>query len=261
MQLHYRTYGEGPALIILHGLYGSSDNWVSIAKVLAHHFTVYLIDQRNHGQSPHSDEHNYNLLKNDLLEFMDVHSIEQAIIMGHSMGGKTAITFAAAHSERVEQLIVVDISSASYQNRDTIIKGHEIIIHALLQLDLTSIKNRKEADEQLSKYLPDLPLRQFLLKNLKPNKEKTFYWGLNIKTIAKEVNSIMAGIEAEKPITNFPVLFIKGADSHYIKESDIPHIKQLFPKGIIKTIPDAGHWVHAEQPSLFTGLLVDWLIR
>ena len=257
MELFYRKYGDGPPLIIIHGLYGSSDNWISVGKELADNFRVYIIDQRNHGQSIHRDEHDYNALSEDLKEFMDQQGIEKASLLGHSMGGKTAMFFAAKYKERVSNLIVVDIAPVSYHSSED--KSHTIhytILDSMAEIDLSAISRREEADEKLKKNIPQDRLRQFLLKNLKRRKDGSFFWSLNINTIKKEFSKILEGFDPEnygpnKEITGFPTLFIRGSRSAYITENTIPEIRRIFPYAEIATIEDAGHWVHAEKQDEF----------
>ncbi|RUT73206.1 alpha/beta fold hydrolase [Ancylomarina longa] len=258
MKLNYRKLGEGHPLIIVHGLYGSSDNWLSVAKELAPHFEIFLIDQRNHGNSPHSNSHTYKDLKEDLKEFMDDHQIEKAILMGHSMGGKTVIFFAADYPERVSSLLVVDIAPKNYSKisdyaPQTI--DHQCIVSAMLNFDLSKYKTRTEINNKLSENISSERVRQFLLKNLKRNEQKDFIWKLNIQTISDFLPQIMDGIDGNrfangKEITGFPILFIKGERSNYITDNDHNLIRTIFPYAEITTIPNSGHWVHAEQPKL-----------
>ncbi|RZT96975.1 pimeloyl-ACP methyl ester carboxylesterase [Ancylomarina subtilis] len=258
MKLNYKKLGEGPALIIVHGLYGSLDNWLSIAKELSQHFEVFLIDQRNHGNSPHSDSHSYTDLKNDLLEFMDDQNIEKAVLLGHSMGGKTVMFFAIDHPERVSNLVVVDIAPKNYSKisdytPQTI--NHEHIVSVILNLDLSLFKSRTEINHELANHIKSEKVRQFLLKNLKRKDDKSFGWKLNIETISQYLPQIMDGIDESsfmkgKGITGFPVLFIRGEESNYICDDDHKKIRTIFPYAEITSIPKAGHWVHAEQPDL-----------
>jgi pimeloyl-ACP methyl ester carboxylesterase len=253
MELFFRKYGQGEPLLIIHGLYGSSDNWVSIGKKLAENFEVFIIDQRNHGKSPHSPDHNYTVLKNDLKEFMDEHSIEKAILLGHSMGGKTAMFFATENPERVSKLIVADISPRSYKTTNANqLLSHTAIIRAMYNLDFYGINSRQEIDDILSKSIPENRIRQFLLKNIKRTEKNEYSWRINIKAIKNELVNIMDGLnEDQQRITKFPVLFIKGENSEYILDEDRKIIAKIFPFAFIKTIPNAGHWLHAEQPELF----------
>lgn len=263
MELFFRKYGQGPPLIIIHGLYGSSDNWVSIGRQLAENFEVYLIDQRNHGRSPHSADHNYQLLKQDLLEFMDSRSIEKAIIIGHSMGGKTAMFFAADYPGRVSHLVVADISPRSYKDTSSEqLLSHSTIISAMYNIDFYGIQNRDEIDDILAKNILDSRIRQFLLKNVKRSKDNDYSWLLNIKTIRNELINILEGLdENQREITGFPVLFLKGEKSDYISEIDEKFIFKIFPYADIETIPNAGHWLHAEQPELFLKKIEEFILQ
>ncbi len=263
MELFFRKYGQGPPLIIIHGLYGSSDNWVSIGRKLAENFEVYLVDQRNHGRSPHSPHHNYQLLKEDLHEFMDVNSIKKAIIIGHSMGGKTAMFFAVDYPERVSHLIVADISPRSYNDTNSEqLLSHSNIIRAMYNLDFYSIQSRDEVGEILAKDILNARVRQFLLKNVKRSKNNEYNWMLNIKAIRNELPNILEGLnEDQEQITGFPVLFLKGEKSEYISEKDQKFISKIFPYADIETIPNAGHWLHAEQPELFLEKIEDFILQ
>ncbi|MFW5720975.1 MAG: alpha/beta fold hydrolase [Bacteroidota bacterium] len=257
MDLFFRKFGEGPPLIILHGLYGSSDNWVSIGRKLSENYKVYILDQRNHGKSPHTPQHNYKLLKEDLLEFMDKQSIDKAIILGHSMGGKTAMFFAVDYPERINSLIIVDISPKSYNDTNSIqLLSHSTIINSMYKVDLSKVKTREDIDKILSQTISSKRVRQFLLKNVNRTKDNRFAWSINLESISNELENIMDGLNIESfkkgaGITGFPVLFIKGEKSDYIETSDKTVIETIFPFAEIETIPDAGHWLHAEQPEIF----------
>lgn len=265
MDLFFRKFGDGPPLIILHGLYGSSDNWVSIGRKLSANYEVYLVDQRNHGKSPHSPQHNYHLLKEDLLEFMDKQSIDKAIILGHSMGGKTAMFFAVDYPERVNNLIVVDISPKSYRNtKSTQLLSHSTIIKAMYNVDFNHVKSREDIDKILSPSIPLKRVRQFLLKNVNRTKDNRFAWSLNLESISNELKNIMDGLPIKNfkngnGITGFPALFIKGEKSDYIKPSDRRAIETVFPFAEIEIIPNAGHWLHAEKPKLFLKTIQNFL--
>ena len=258
MKLNYRKIGEGYPLIIIHGLYGSSDNWLSVAKELSDKFEIFILDQRNHGASPHSHSHSYENMKEDLLEFMNDHAIEKATLLGHSMGGKTAMFFAAEYPERVSNLIVADISPKNYTkisdySPQTI--DHRNIVSAMLNLNLAQYKNRIDIDRKLSESIKSERVRQFLLKNLKRTDNKEFVWKLNLAVISEYLPHIMDGMDPKKfqqgrGITGFPVLFIKGDKSNYITDDDHQLIRAIFPYAELTTIPKAGHWIHAEQPGL-----------
>lgn len=252
MKLYHREIGEGKPLIILHGLFGSSDNWMSIAKELEGHFKMYLVDQRNHGQSPHSDEFNYTAMANDLNEFIEEHGIENPSILGHSMGGKTAMNFAINHADKWDKLIVVDIAPRAYPvHHDTILKG-------LKSIDVDNLKSRGEADKQLAEYVKDMGTRQFLLKNLARKSDGGFEWKINLPVIDKKIEAMGEGIEQQLAIEK-DVLFIRGEKSDYIQDRDNILIVQLFPNSEVKTVKNAGHWVHAEQPKALLEMVTEFL--
>jgi len=266
MQLFFRKSGTGTPLIILHGLFGSSDNWYTIARELSDTFTVYLIDQRNHGNSPHDPEHNYAILAADLNEFMQQHHIENAIIMGHSMGGKTALEFGRKHPEKVLKMIVVDISPLGYdKNNESIANSeHMQIIRSLQTIDTARLTSREEADKILMKNIPSAMVRQFLLKSLKRTKDGKFQWALNIQALHDNMPAIFEGVIEEDgrhpgEIPKFPLLFIKGERSDYVGTRDTTAIRQYFPWAGITAIPGAGHWLHAEHPKAFLSAVRDFI--
>lgn len=259
MEMYYSELGEGPPLFIIHGLYGSSDNWMKTAKALSGRFRVYSVDLRNHGRSPHSDVHNYEVMRDDLLELLDKLSVKKATLLGHSMGGKVAVCFAGHYPDRVEQLIVADIAPVSYSGTDREKEGrayHAEVLEAMMRIDIDSSKSRAEADRKLSETVENRRIRQFLLKNLKRNKDKSFGWRINLDVLKRELDNIMDGINESCPgfripVTGFPVLFIRGERSSYIKDEDFPAIRKIFPQAEIITLPGAGHWLHAEKPGEF----------
>jgi len=255
-KLNFKHFGEGPPLIILHGLYGSSDNWVSVARELMGNFSIYLLDLRNHGSSPHLPEHNYQVMVDDLLEFMNDNDLFSAIFIGHSMGGKVAMWFASLFPEKVKKLVVVDISPRSYSlaEGDSQIKQHQNIFKGLQSIPLYSISNRQEAEKLLSEYIDAPRVIQFLIKNLHRNHDKSFNWKLNVDVLFQHLPSVLVGLEGEEQnlqLFKRPALFIKGSDSNYIQEKDEVMIKNCFSNVSIITIPDASHWVHADAPELF----------
>lgn len=251
-------------MIILHGLYGSSDNWLTFAKSISGTFHVYMIDQRNHGQSPHSDIQTFEAMRDDLLEFMNDHTIEKAIITGHSMGGKTAMKFAAAYPERVKALIVLDVSPRSYPYDDPTSNqlNHKTIVEALAALPLDKITSREDADKELKKTIGSERIRQFLLKNLKRPHEGKFEWKINIDVLKTNIHTIFDGIMPnEIKEGNYPSLFVKGSFSDYINEKDFELIRSLFPEAEITTIAGAGHWLHAEKPEELKKIILDFCER
>ena len=259
MKLFFRKLGQGPPLIILHGLYGSSDNWLGIARALSARFTIYLIDQRNHGHSPHDPVNTYQAMRDDLRDFMDGHDIWKTNLVGHSMGGKTAMFFAAAYPHRLISLVVVDISPRSYKSLSgpsPQVLMHMNIIHSLRSLDLEHLSGRTQAEEMLAETVPSRRVRQFLLKSLDRDREGRYRWRLNLDALANQLPAIMDGFSPEvvkkgMRITGFSVLFIRGEQSDYLQEEDITFASELFPSAVFSTIQGAGHWVHAEQPERF----------
>ena len=263
MKLFYRKYGEGYPLIILHGLYGCSDNWVSIGKELAKTFQVFIPDIRNHGQSPHNDEHNYHVMTNDLIEFMNSQSIEKAVLVGHSMGGKIIMNFSVRYPERIKKMIILDVAPRKYSFDDDIKSNeHRKVINALLNFDISKFDNRKDIATEFSK--ADIPInyKKFLLKNIYRDKSKKFLWKINIKAINKNLQQIMNGIENEQSLSNnSPCLFIKAENSNYILESDYALIKNIFKNPQIITIKNATHWLHIEHPKLIIQNILDFSLN
>jgi pimeloyl-ACP methyl ester carboxylesterase len=255
MQLHFRQYGEGQPMIIIHGLYGISDNWVNHARILAENFKVYIPDMRNHGQSGHSNFFNYEVMAEDITEFIEQHEIENPIIMGHSMGGKIAMKFALDNPDLVQKLIVIDMSMRQYNLR----AFHSKIINAMLDIDFNTVKSRKEVDDYLAKTIEDARIRLFVMKNLYWTERKTLSWRLNLKAIIDNIDAIFEGINSNQKFTK-PSLFIRGEKSDYIRDEDFDLIKKQFTNSELKTIPNAGHWVQADEPELFIKFLKDFLI-
>lgn len=253
MELNFKVFGEGPALIILHGLFGALDNWQTLAKRFAEDFTVYTVDQRNHGRSPHSDEpFTYESLALDLEEFMDQEGITSASLIGHSMGGKTVMQFASESPERVEKMLVADMGP--FRNEPV----HFEILDTLNAFPLEEITSRKEANAWMEARISDFGIRQFLLKNLDRSREKGFRWKFNLKVLTRDYILILDEVTSYGPV-DVPALFIRGGKSGYIKDSDLPGIQELFPQAEIQTIANAGHWIHAEAPDEFYQRASDFL--
>jgi len=251
MKLFYRHSGHGKPLIILHGLFGSSDNWFSLAKVFAEHFSVYLVDQRNHGQSPQSDDFNYKLLTEDLNSFILDHHLDKPQIIGHSMGGKTAMNFAVKHPDQIASLIVVDIAPKQYPVH------HDHILDGLHSINLQTLTSRNEADQILSSQIPEPAVRQFLLKNLSRTSDGKFEWKVNLHAIDDHIEEIGAGMQFSGVFTG-PTLFVKGAYSNYYKPGDEEDILKIFPNAAFITL-DTGHWVQAEKPKEFSESVISFL--
>lgn len=241
LDLNYKSFGQGDPIIILHGLFGTADNWQTVGKELAAHYTVYLVDQRNHGRSPHHEKMTYVDMAEDLHHFMESQWMFKAHIIGHSMGGKTAMQFAWMYPDMVDKLIVVDIAPKAYPG------GHEEIFRALQKLDLSTIDSRSEAEKALKADISDLSIRRFLLKNLSRKKEGGYRWKMNLEALWKHYDDILAQPPHKADYTG-PALFIKGGRSRYIQSADEPLIKKAFPAAKIVTVEEAGHWVHAEAP-------------
>lgn len=259
MELFYRKEGTGSPLVVVHGLYGSSDNWVNIGKRLAEKHTVYMVDQRNHGRSPFSDSHTFNDMRDDLVEFFEKHNIEKATLLGHSMGGKAAMWFAADYPEKVKKLVIADIAPKDYLllKEDSQFYLHQNILLAMMEIDFSKIKSRNDVDDFMAQKIDDVNIRQFLLKNVAKGKLNHQYkWRVNAGVLYDHLDEIVSGVnknwlEDRIPITNYPVIFIRGMKSKYILPEDEPMIKEIYPDSRIIDIPDAGHWLHAEQPELF----------
>jgi esterase len=245
MHLHSNIIGEGHPFIILHGFLGMGDNWKTLAKQFSTlGFQVHLVDQRNHGRSFHDSEFNYEVLAEDLKAYCSFHNLEDIVLLGHSMGGKTAMLFAALHPEIVSKLIIADIAPRFYPVH------HDAILEGLSALDFEAITSRKEAEVQLSKYVQDLGTRQFLLKNIYRVSSEILGLRINLETLKINVSEVG---EALPSALNFQKdsLFLRGDKSEYISVQDETLIKLQFPAAVIKTITNAGHWLHAENPVEF----------
>jgi esterase len=257
MQLNYKAFGEERShpLIILHGLLGSLDNWQTVAKKLSTQFQVFILDQRNHGKSPHSEEFSYELLSNDLLEFVEQHKISKAHVLGHSMGGKAAMKFALDHPEKVSNLIVVDIAPIAYEDNDN------EIFEALLAADVKHAESREAVEKVLRERLgDDMTIIQFLMKGLQRTPSGDgFEWRFNVEALHKNYSEIGVAITSPKPFTG-KTLFIKGEKSPYINADSMTAIETLFPNNQLSEIKGAGHWVHADKPNEFIEEVLRFLI-
>jgi len=240
MKLFYRTVGEGKPLIILHGLFGSSDNWLTHAKTLGKKHKVYLVDLRNHGASPHDEEFTYNIMVKDLLLFIKQHDLIRPDILGHSMGGKVAMLFATKYPDQIDKLIVVDIAPKFYPVH------HNVILEGLKAIPVESIESRQEADDILADYVDIPAVRQFLLKNLK-RVDHGYAWKMNLDIIYEHIANVGYGLSEDETFEH-ETLFIRGSDSDYIEDSDIADLNAHFPKNDLVTIHGASHWVHVEEP-------------
>jgi pimeloyl-ACP methyl ester carboxylesterase len=256
MKLFYRQFGDsGQALIILHGLFGLSDNWIAYGKRLAQlGFRVFIPDLRNHGQSPHNNTFNYLAMTDDLYNFIEENKIKYPILLGHSMGGKIAIRFSLENPELVKKAIIVDISLRNYPKRTSHIK----IIDAMRRINFDMAHSRKEVEMLLKERLPDIRLRQFIMKNLYWKNKNTLDWRINFEAICDNLKDIFNEVDTID-IFNKPVLFIRGSLSDYILEEDYSVIKYNFPQSKITTIENASHWVHADAPEEFWKIITKFL--
>lgn len=243
--LHSNIIGQGKPLIILHGFLGMSDNWKTLGTQYAQHgYEVHLLDQRNHGRSFWSEEFNYTILADDLKYYLDYHNLSKACILGHSMGGKTAMTFACKHPDSVDKLLVADIAPKFYPPH------HQYIIDALKTLPIDDITSRSQADFLLAEHLHDWGIRQFLLKNLHRTEKGKLAFRFNLSVLAEKMEEIGEALGHTEYFTG-PALFLRGSRSEYITNEDLSQIKHHFPNATLETIDDAGHWLHAENPQQF----------
>jgi pimeloyl-ACP methyl ester carboxylesterase len=251
MKLFYREYGQGKPMIILHGLMGSSDNWLPQAKMLGEHYHVWVVDQRNHGQSPHNNEFNYKVLSEDILNFIQEHHIDSPVIIGHSMGGKAAMNFALTHPDKLDKLIVVDIAPKAYDVR------HDHIVEGLKAVPIDSVQSRQEANDALAPHISSEAVRQFLLKNLMRKPEGGFGWRINLPVIDQSLEMISGGLVNEGMFEK-KTMFIRGSKSDYILDDDREAIKKIFPNSTLVTM-ETGHWVQAEKPEEFVQVVLSFL--
>mgnify|MGYP000371472547 CR=1 FL=1 len=252
MLLHSKIIGKGEPLLILHGYFGMSDNWKTLGNQFAENYQVHLIDQRNHGRSFHADEFNYEVLVDDLYNYIQYHQLEKVYLIGHSMGGKTTMLFAVTYPNLVDKLIIVDISPKAYKPH------HNAILAGLNSIDFTIQNSRKLVDEQLSNYIPEVGVRQFLMKNVYWVEKGQLGFRFNLKSLTEN------NPEVGKPLpqnTKFDkaTLFLKGEKSGYILEGESLIINPHFPNHTIKEIANAGHWLHAENPKQFYDEVVNFI--
>ncbi len=249
--LNFVQRGEGADVLLIHGLFGSLENLNMIARTLEKDYRVTSIDVRNHGKSFHHKSMDYKEMAKDVFALLDHLHIENAAFLGHSMGGKIAMQCALSQPQRVNKLIVADIAPVLYPQH------HNQIIAGLLAIDLSTVNNRRDADEQLSAAIPEAGVRQFLLKNLAKN-EQGLYWRVNIAAIANDYDQIAKGQQSDTPFMG-KTLFIKGGNSNYISAAHRESIVQLFPNSKAHIIQGAGHWLHAEKPVIFNKIVTDFL--
>jgi esterase len=252
MKLAYREFGTGQPLIILHGLFGQSDNWNTLAKNFAEQgFHVFTADLRNHGLSSHSDVWNYEVMANDLKEFTDEHQLHGPIVMGHSMGGKVTLFFEAKYPGVASKIIIVDIAPRAYEPHNV-----DVLI-ALNAVDFSIIKTRKEAEAKLSEYITDFGTKQFLLKNIYWKENDRMDWRFNLKVISGNIDNI--NVQAPNFKSDTACLVVRGEKSNYISESDMADFKIRFSNCKIETVAGAAHWVHAEKPKEFFEVVLTFI--
>ena len=247
--LHSQVLGTGKPLLVLHGFLGMSDNWRTMGKLWAAHFEVHLIDLRNHGRSFHSDAFSYAHMAEDLTAYCQHHQLASVILLGHSMGGKLAMHFATTHTAKVERLIIADIAPKDYPPH------HDHILEGLMDLHTNTPKSRGDANQRLSRFVNEEDTRLFLLKNLYRT-DDGFALRVNVPVLKAKVGEVMTSTFANY---DGPTLFLAGEHSNYILPEDHAHITQYFPQSFIKTIPKAGHWLHAENPVAFAAEVADFL--
>ena len=253
MLLHSNILGEGKPFVILHGFLGMGDNWKSLGKrFLEQGYQVHLVDQRNHGRSFHSESFNYNFLAEDLKKYCDFHKLEDLILLGHSMGGKTAMNYAVNYPDNLSKLIIVDIGPKQYPLH------HQDILKALSALDFSIVKTRKIANEVISEYIKNDGVRQFLAKNLYWKHPDELALRINLPVLIENIEEVGKAL-SENSIYHKDTLFLRGANSNYIENVDELLIKKQFPNSEIQTIKNAGHWLHAENPKDFYNKVMNFI--
>ncbi|MGO8680403.1 MAG: alpha/beta fold hydrolase [Limisphaerales bacterium] len=249
--LNFQSRGQGPPLVILHGLFGSLDNWHTVSNQLAGHFQVLVLDQRNHGRSFHSPDMDYPLMASDLARVLDSRGLGRASVLGHSMGGKTAMEFALRWPARVDRLVVVDVAPRAYPPR------HQPILDALLSLDLRACGSFRELETALAPAVPDKATRQFLLKGAERDAQGRFQWRMNVRGIADNYERLCQPVGPDRQCSR-PALFIRGERSDALLPEDFDPILRLFPQARFRPVAGAGHWVHADAPGPFVRSVLEF---
>ncbi|MCA4782571.1 alpha/beta fold hydrolase [Empedobacter stercoris] len=252
--LHSKIVGFGEKhLLIFHGLFGQLDNWSTLGKQFGEHFTTHLIDLRNHGRSFHSEDSSLAAMTQDVVNYMEAHSIEKAHLLGHSLGGRIVIDFAMIHQNRLDYLIVADMAPKAYQPH------HNAIFKALKSVDFDQVETRKDVEKTLEQYIPEMGVRQFLLKNVYHADNGQYAFRFNLDVLDNFYQE-MIGTDLLKGEFDGPTLFLGGAKSNYIMPEDEMIICERFPNAEIKKIANAGHWLHAENPKDFTTEVLNFLL-
>ncbi len=250
--LHSKIIGKGEPLLIIHGFLGMGDNWKTLGNKFAENYEVHLIDQRNHGRSFFDDEFNYEVLVDDLLRYIDYHQLKKATILGHSMGGKTAMLFAVTHPEKTDKIIIADIGPKFYP------RHHDFILEGLNAIDFSIQKSRKEVEEVLKNYISEWGIRQFLLKNVYWKTKEQLAFRFNLDVLIENIDEIGTALPSLS-VFDGKALFLKGENSGYITDEDTTLIMAHFPKAEIKTVKNAGHWLHAENPTDFYNFVIEFI--
>lgn len=266
MRLFYRSLGKGSPVVILHGLYGASDNWMTIARILAEKYRVITVDLRNHGRSPHHPVHTYEAMVIDIARLFDELEIESACLIGHSMGGKLAMAFAADYPEKIRSLTVADIAPKNYLQTPASgiqLDLHNRILETLSGMDMSQYSSRKEIESALEPAIPDRLIRMFILKNLKKS-DDSYEWRVNAPVLFNALPHILESVNINEyrvriPIASYPVLFIKGSLSGYIINEDEILIREMYPEAKITEINGASHFLHAEKPVEFGNIVKGFL--
>jgi len=253
MKLIYKTYGIGHPVIIMHGLFGMGDNWRTVARMMESQYQCIIVDMRNHGRSPHDPEMNFKVMSQDILELMDDLGLEHASLLGHSMGGKVAMHFALEHPQKVDKLIVADMAPKRYSPH------HDHVIDAIEAVHPEELTERSEVEKALARFLGnDQSTIQFIMKNISRRPEGGFEWKANMPVIIEAYYHLMEEVIPSRSFPG-PTLFIRGEKSNYIQDDDFTQIRDLFPDSALVTIPNAGHWVHADAPDFFAKAVLDFL--
>ncbi len=250
--LHSQIIGQGEPLLILHGFLGMSDNWKTLGNRFALNYEVHLIDQRNHGRSFHAKEFDYEVLADDLFNYVQHHNLEKIFLLGHSMGGKTAMFFAVSYPEIVDKLLVADIGPRYYSAH------HQDILDGLNAVDFTKQTSRTTVSDELEKYVPEFGVRQFLLKNVYRKTKEQLAFRFNLQALTDAYDEVGVQLPSLSQYHG-NTLFLRGANSGYITNDDVDLISAHFPKSQVVTVKNAGHWLHAENPDDFYDYVVSFL--
>lgn len=255
MKLFFRHMGKGNPVVILHGLLGLSDNWVTFGRQLASDFEVFIPDLRNHGQSPHDPVFNFTALVEDLHELIEDQGLKKVNLIGHSLGGKIAMFFTLEYPDLLDKLVVVDIALRKYSPN----LEHQMLIDAMMEVDFSSAHSRSDVDRQFEQNVHSLKLRQFLLKNIYWKDKETLGWRVNLPVLKESLPRMLEGITTDKKFLN-PVLLVRGGLSDYVTDADLPAMVKQFPRTSVKTLANASHWVHADAPGEFYSLVHEFLV-